>query len=119
MIYIINNHSIVYDKNYLTEDELENAWVIESIPKPENKVGFIPILCIDKDDKKIWYEYEEKPLTVEEKMKHLESENVQLGQQVSGLEIQLLQRDKDVELLGKTVTDLEIEVLKFQTGGTK
>lgn len=60
-------------------------------------------------------ESEKEAVTIEQ----VKQENEQLGQQVSDLEIRLLQKDKDVEALGQQVSDLEIEVLKFQTGGTK
>lgn len=105
------------------EQTTEKCIEVNHFPKLVNQAGKDAVLYLNLEDKNLFYEYKDRPLTAEEKyekeIESLKSENLQLGQQISDVEILLLQRNKDVESLGKTVTDLEIELLKLQTGGTK
>ncbi|MCC2483663.1 hypothetical protein LKM01_17715 [Bacillus pacificus] len=105
------------------EQTAEKCIEVNNFPQLVNQVGKDAVLYLNLEDKNLFYEYKDRPLTTEEKyekeIESLKSENLQLGQQISDVEILLLQRNKDVESLGKTVTDLEIELLKLQTGGTK
>ncbi|MGR5963148.1 hypothetical protein ACT7DN_30390 [Bacillus paranthracis] len=105
------------------EQTTEKSIEVNHFPKLVNQAGKDAVLYLNLEDKNLFYEYKDRPLTAEEKyekeIESLKSENLQLGQQISDVEILLLQRNKDVESLGKTVTDLEIELLKLQTGGTK
>ncbi|BCC74149.1 hypothetical protein BCJMU51_p2004 (plasmid) [Bacillus cereus] len=136
-----------------TEEELKELEVngkgvlLEQLPESQGSPGKLAVLKYDKE-KGLYYEYVDAPITPEEvvedlkkQQESLQQENSQLGQQVSELEIQLLQKeqestllgqqisemeikqlksDKDVALLGQQVSSLEVEVLKLQptTGGT-
>ena len=51
---------------------------VKELPEPEQREGYLPVLYATKD--KIWYEYEPRELTVEERL-------AQLEQKVSALEV--------------------------------
>jgi hypothetical protein len=61
MIYLFGKGdqvSVVYDDSTLTEQDKVGGIAVESLPPKENKDGFNPVLCLDKDNKPYW-EYRE------------------------------------------------------------
>ncbi|MFJ8216236.1 hypothetical protein [Bacillus cereus] len=112
--------SIVYQTQYLDEETIKKGInvVDKDIPvsnKPEKDM----VLKYDVNKNEFVVEYVDRPANTEEAQKKLQEENKQLGQQVSGLEIQLLQKDQDIKVIAQQLSELEIEVLKIkQTGGT-
>jgi hypothetical protein len=61
MIYLFGKAdqvSIVYDDLTLTEQDKVGGIAVEALPPKEDKDGFNPVLCLDKDNKPYW-EYKE------------------------------------------------------------
>jgi hypothetical protein len=61
MIYLFGQGdqvSIVYDGSSLTEQDKVGGIAVEALPPKEDKDGFNPVLCLDKDNKPYW-EYHE------------------------------------------------------------
>jgi hypothetical protein len=61
MIYLFGKAdqvSVVYDDSTLTEQDKKGGIAVESLPPKEDKDGFNPVLCLDKDNKPYW-EYKE------------------------------------------------------------
>jgi hypothetical protein len=61
MIYLFGKDkevSIVYDGSTLTEQDKVGGIAVEALPPKEDKDGFNPVLCLDKDNKPYW-EYKE------------------------------------------------------------
>jgi hypothetical protein len=57
MIYLFgqaNQVSIVYDGSSLTEQDKVGGIAVEALPPKEDKDGFNPVLCLDKDNKPYW-----------------------------------------------------------------
>jgi hypothetical protein len=79
-----------------TEEELQQTgYLVESIPEPEAIPGKVPILKFDKNNKELYYEYIDRPLTTEEKLQLIEQENQDLKNR-----IELMQQALDELLLG-------------------
>lgn len=112
--------SIVYQYQHLDLETQEKGIAVfdKDIPisnTPEKDM----LLKYDVNKNEFVVDYVERPPNTEEAQKKLQEENKQLGQQVSGLEIQLLQKDQDIKIIAQQVSELEIEVLKLkQAGGT-
>lgn len=62
-----------YDTTGWTEEDLRDGIVVDSIPEPENN-GKGWELHINKDTKKMWYEYFELPLSPEQVIQNLRNE---------------------------------------------
>jgi hypothetical protein len=63
MIYLFGKAdqvSIIYDSSMLTEQDKVGGIAVESLPPKEDKDGFNPVLCLDKDNKPYW-EFREIP----------------------------------------------------------
>jgi hypothetical protein len=63
MIYLFGQGdqvSIIYDGSILTEQDKVGGIAVEALPPKEDKDGFNPVLCLDKDNKPYW-EYREIP----------------------------------------------------------
>jgi hypothetical protein len=62
--------AIVYGSTTFKEYATEHFIEVEEndIPTPENKVGKIAILYCNPLDKNLWYEYEDRKLTIEEEL---------------------------------------------------
>jgi hypothetical protein len=61
MIYLFGKNdqvSIVYDDSSLTKQDKVGGIAVEALPPKEDKDGFNPVLCLDKDNKPYW-EYRE------------------------------------------------------------
>jgi hypothetical protein len=61
MIYLFGKAdqvSVVYNDSSLTEQDKVGGIAIEALPPKEDKDGFNPVLCLDKDNKPYW-EYRE------------------------------------------------------------
>jgi hypothetical protein len=57
MIYLFGKAdqvSIVYDDSILTEQDKVGGIAVEALPPKEDKDGFNPVLCLDKDNKPYW-----------------------------------------------------------------
>jgi hypothetical protein len=57
MIYLFgkgNQVSVVYDGSSLTEQDKVGGIAVEALPPKEDKDGFNPVLCLDKDNKPYW-----------------------------------------------------------------
>ncbi|HDX9631839.1 TPA: hypothetical protein ROY30_005609 [Bacillus cereus] len=112
--------SIVYQTQYLDEETIKKGInvVDKDIPvsnTPEKDM----LLKYDVNKNEFIVDYVERPANTEEAQKKLQEENKQLGQQVTDLEILVLQKDQDIKLIAQQLSDLEIEVLKMkQAGGT-
>jgi hypothetical protein len=48
--------------------------VTTDAPQPEQQPGKNPVLYINPNNKQFWYEYEDRPLTAEEKIAQLEEQ---------------------------------------------
>ncbi|MFJ8521387.1 hypothetical protein [Bacillus cereus] len=112
--------SIVYQPQYLDEEiraqgvEVDEG-LIPTTSDPDKDI----VLKFNVNRHEFVVEQVERPPSPEKVQKDLQEENKQLGQQVSGLEIQLLQKDQDIKVIAQQLSELEIEVLKIkQTGGT-
>lgn len=112
--------SIVYQTQYLDDETIEKGInVVDKDIPISNIPGKDILLKYDVNKNEFVLDYLERPPNTEEAQKKLQEENKQLGQQVSGLEIQLLQKDQDIKVIAQQVSELEIEVLKLkQAGGT-
>lgn len=78
-----------------TKEELEQSGLfVDEIPDPEEN-GKIPQLLVNPDTKELWYEYLERPLTLEEKLQLIEQENSELKQR-----IEIIQQALDELILG-------------------
>ncbi|PER25444.1 hypothetical protein [Bacillus cereus] len=112
-------HHAPYDPIYgldKTEEELmEEGLLMEELPVPELQPGKYGVLYYT-DERGLYYEYVDVELTEADRIKQqqeaLEQENKQLGQQVSDLEIQLLQKDQENAALGQQVSQLEIDAIQ-------
>lgn len=75
MIYLFYDDNNRVGLTYYVEpaEELKSRphLAVESITKPEEKPRKISVLCAD--DKHYWYEYEDKPMTDEERLGVLEN----------------------------------------------
>lgn len=75
MIYLFyddkNRVSLTYYIEPAEELKSRPHLAVESIADPEEKPGKIAVLCAD--DKHYWYEYEDKPMTDEERLGVLEN----------------------------------------------
>jgi hypothetical protein len=69
-------------EDLLPEEDRVGGFLVESIPEPEQIEGKIPKLKVDSEQKQIYYEYVDKPVSPEEKI-------VQLEQEIATLESQL------------------------------
>jgi hypothetical protein len=61
MIYLFGKAdqvSIVYDDSTLTEQDKVGGIAVEVLPPKEDRDGFNPVLCLDKNNKPYW-EYKE------------------------------------------------------------
>jgi len=61
MIYLFGKEksvSIIYDGSILSEQDKVGGIAVEQLPPKEDKEGFNPVLCLDKDNKPYW-EYQE------------------------------------------------------------
>lgn len=105
--------SIVYQTQYLDEETIALGIEVdeEVIPKA-SEPGKDTVLKFDVIKNEFVVGYVERPPSSDETLKKLQEENHQLGQQVSDLEIQLMQKDKEAEELGKQVSQLEIDALQ-------
>ena len=57
-----------------TREELEKTGCfVEVIPEPEMVIGKRPIMKYDTDTKKVYFEYENKPLSDTERVNNIES----------------------------------------------
>jgi len=69
MIYLFknidNSVNIVYSENTLTENDKQNAIVVESIPEQIHKPGFYEVLRLDKNNVPYWEYVEHETLTPE------------------------------------------------------
>ncbi len=61
MIYLFeneeNNASIVYVDNSLTEEQKQQAVVVEKLPQEDKQEGKYAILKVKKSTNEVWYEY--------------------------------------------------------------
>lgn len=112
--------SIVYQPQYLDEETRAKGIVVPDMYIPTSSISEKDMLLkYNVNTNEFVVDYIERPPNAEEAQKKLQEENKQLGQQVSGLEIQLLQKDQDIKIIAQQVSELEIEVLKLkQNGGT-
>ncbi|HIE6633003.1 hypothetical protein [Bacillus luti] len=112
--------SIVYQYQYLDLETQEKGIAVFDTDIPvSNTPGKDMVLKYDVNKNEFVVDYVERPANTEEAQKKLQEENKQLGQQVSDLEILVLQKDQDIKTIAQQLSDLEIEVLKLkQTGGT-
>ena len=61
MIYLFGQGdqvSVVYDDSSLTEQDKVGGIAVKALPPKEDRDGFNPVLCLDKDNKPYW-EYKE------------------------------------------------------------
>jgi hypothetical protein len=57
MIYLFGKDkdvSVIYDGSTLTEQDKVGGIAVEALPPKEDKDGFNPVLCLDKDNKPYW-----------------------------------------------------------------
>lgn len=91
MIYVFENDnndaSIVYDGMILTEEERTKGIAIEQLPAREEIEGKIAVLKCNKSTNEVWYEYIDKPISLEEQQEVV----TVLGQELALLKIQLIQ----------------------------
>jgi len=69
MIYLFGKAdqvSIVYDGSSLTEQDKVGGIAVEVLPPKEDRDGFNPVLCLDKDNKPYWEYREVIPETLEQ-----------------------------------------------------
>lgn len=58
-----------------TREELEQTGVlVDALPEPELVEGKLPKLIVNRETKEVRYEYEDRPLTAEEKVEQLEQQ---------------------------------------------
>ncbi len=57
---------IDYRPDLLTEEQKEGGYLVEDVPNPDIIVGKVSELYYNPKTKEIWYEYFDRPLTVEE-----------------------------------------------------
>lgn len=56
-----------------TKEELEQSgFFIDSLPEPEHIEGKIPVLYADPENKRVYYEYVDKPITIDKRVEDLE-----------------------------------------------
>ena len=68
-----------------TEEELlQIGALVDEIPEPEQKDGKIPVMYYDPENNKIYYEYEDKPLSPEERIALLEQAILELTMLLGG-----------------------------------
>lgn len=76
MIYIFendnNNASWTIEGHLLTEEQKANAIIIEQLPEKQNIEGKVAVLKCKKETGEVWYEYEDIPITEDEKIAELE-----------------------------------------------
>lgn len=60
-----------YNKPVIAESKLAPHLIVESVTAPEDRPGKTAVLCAD--DKRYWYEYEDKPMTDEDRLSVLEN----------------------------------------------
>lgn len=53
----------------LTEEELADGLLVDSVPEPTPQDGKMALLYINPITKELWYEYVDRPLTSEEETK--------------------------------------------------
>jgi hypothetical protein len=61
MIYLFGKDksvSVIHDATTLTEQDKVGGIAVKELPPKEDKNGFNPVLCLDKDNKPYW-EYQE------------------------------------------------------------
>lgn len=56
----------VYCQDFSPRNEDEGGLLVDSIPSPENIQGKVPVLFINPETKKFFFEYEDIPKTQEE-----------------------------------------------------
>ena len=69
MIYLFDEGfgcGMVFDPQFLTEEEKKRAVKVESIPEPEIIEGKHAILRCDHQTKKVWYDYVDVEVQIEE-----------------------------------------------------
>lgn len=72
MIYVFESGSVVYDGNTISEEQRNQAVVVENLPIPETPKGKIAILKANKAEERVYYEYIDKPKdTLEDEIENL------------------------------------------------
>lgn len=78
MLYIFENPnnlaSVVYDETILTEKEKAKGIAIEQLPEEQTIEGKIAVLKCRKTTGEVWYEYEDIPVTKDDKISELEKQ---------------------------------------------
>ncbi|KAF5070558.1 hypothetical protein DSECCO2_221480 [anaerobic digester metagenome] len=79
MIYVFENEnnmaSVVFDGTTLPEADRVSGIVVEALPQIEEQQGKIPILKCRKDTGEVWYDYVDKPQSIEDqRISELQSE---------------------------------------------
>jgi len=68
-----------------TEEELlQIGALVDEIPEPEQREGKIPVMYYNPETNTVYYEYENKPLTAEERIAMLEQAILELTMLLGG-----------------------------------
>ena len=70
--------------NLFEETLRQMGALVDEIPEPEQREGKIPVMYYDPENNKIYYEYEDKPLTPEERITQLEQALLELTMLLGG-----------------------------------
>lgn len=70
-ITLIHNQPY-HEKHGLSEERIKEGIEVDSVPKSDNKEGKKAVVYINPQTKEIWYEYEDKKLSEEDRISELE-----------------------------------------------
>ena len=76
---------IHYRPDMLTEEQLKGSIMVEDVPEPEPREGYVPYLHCNPETKELWYEYEMVRPTEEERLEALESAMLALMFSIGGV----------------------------------
>ncbi|WP_315167279.1 hypothetical protein [Metaclostridioides mangenotii] len=65
--------NFIHYKPELLQDT-SNGVLVENLPEPTQQDGKLAVLCVNIDTKEAYYEYEDAPITEEDKIKVLEKQ---------------------------------------------
>lgn len=88
---------VPYDEvDGISEKELKSGYLVDSLPEPENRDGYVPVLFLNTETMEFWYEYEKgpiNPMTVAEQLKEqlleMQSDNLNYDYRLTRLELGL------------------------------
>lgn len=94
----------------LSESERKEGIEVISIPQlpSEAMFGKMLSLYVNQQTKEVWYEYIDRPLTAEEELETLKSQNEVLGQTLANLTLQNADLVTQVQTLSQTVAEMQL-----------